>query len=352
MTYGKDFTIIVPTYRRSHFLARMIGGLDELGFGGQLFLSDSSERREFDIIDELIRNMAPSYHVEHIHAPKSPGMPLALSLNHAIAVAATMVETKYVTMTCDDDIPIPITLDKASVVMDESEDVEGVLGDHVFLYLHDKLNKKDYEDEGMPTVGELHPTVGNMEATAKERLFHFIKYVSNTMFLMTRTSQYIECVPPDSYKINFPHFSAEYMWMFTPVLKGKIRKVDGLQVLRQKHGSNISNTVTDNLDRSISEAILRPYWHHDANLFVNHIAKLISNVDGLPFQEALVTAKDAFGKIVGLRLLGTMGRDTHQLPGVKERYRLYKTVGTDEQNFLSECVNKILKYDVTERVKY
>lgn len=67
MTYGKEFTIIVPTYRRSHFLARMIGGLSELDFGGQLFLSDSSERREFDIIDELIRNMAPSYHVEHIH---------------------------------------------------------------------------------------------------------------------------------------------------------------------------------------------------------------------------------------------------------------------------------------------
>lgn len=350
--YGKDFTIIVPTYRRSHFLARMIGGLEELDFGGQLFLSDSSEPTEFKIIDELIRKMAPSYHVEHIHAPKAPGMPLALSLNHAIAVAATMVETKYVTMTCDDDIPIPITLEKASIIMDKNEDVGGVLGEHVFLYLNDQLNKKDYGGGHLAAVGELHPNVGFMEATAKERFFQFIRYLCNTMYLMTRTSDFIDCVPPDSYKINFPHFSAEYMWMFTPVLKAKIAIIDDLQVIRQKHGSNISNTSPNDPDRSITEAILRPYWHHDANLFVKHIARLISDVDGLDFQDALVIAKQGFAHIVAQRLLGTIGQERTLLPQIQERSRLYKTVGTEQQTFFSECVNRILNYDVTEQVKH
>ncbi len=350
--YGKDFTIIVPTYRRSHFLARMIGGLSELDFSGQLFLSDSSEPREFKIIDTLIQDIAPSYHVEHIHAPKSPGMPLALSLNHAIAVAAARVETKYVTMTCDDDIPIPITLEKASVVMDKNEDIRGVLGDHVFLHLHDKLNRRDYGDQGMEAVGEFHPNVGNLEATATERLFHFIRFYCNTMFLMARADRYLECVPPESYKINFPHFSAEYMWMFTPVLLGKIGMVEGLQVIRQKHGSNISNTAPKDPERSISEALLKPHWHNDSNLFVNHIARLISDVDGLSIQDASVIAKEAFAQIVALRLLGTIGHGTNQLPRTNERTRLYKTIGTEEQYFFSECVNKILKYDITEQVKY
>jgi glycosyltransferase domain-containing protein len=350
--YGKDFTIIVPTYRRSHFLARMIGGLDQLDFGGQLFLSDSSERREFGITNDLIQNLAPSYHVEHISVPKSPGMPLALSLNQAIAVAATMVETKYVTMTCDDDIPIPITLEKASIVMDKDKDVGGVLGDHVFFWLNDQLNKKDYVNGVVPDTGMLHPTFENLEATATNRLFHFIRYFCNTMYLMTRADQYIECVPPDAYKINFPHFSAEYLWMFTPVLKGKIRLINGLQVVRQRHDSNLRDRILDDTDRSITEAILRPHWQYDANLFVNHIARFISNVDGLAFNDALAVAKQGFARIVGGRLLGTLGDDGAKLPHIRERIRLYKTVGTEEQAFLSECVDKILKYDVTEKVKY
>ncbi len=32
--YGKNFTIVIPTYRRSHFLPRMIGGLSPVSTNG------------------------------------------------------------------------------------------------------------------------------------------------------------------------------------------------------------------------------------------------------------------------------------------------------------------------------
>ncbi|WP_296590699.1 TIGR00180 family glycosyltransferase [Methylophaga sp.] len=303
MKLAQNVSIVVITHNRSKFIARMALALNKLDFGGKLIVSESSSEENFIKSQNLIKNLNLEIQITHIHTPKNKEMTISQSMNFSFQEGIKGIETDYAMLTCDDDIPIPETLEKCQKFLDEQGSYNGVNGELPWYEINSASEKNNiFHFLGLKSRVKCNRTFGLEETTALGRLDQYLQNFYHTMFTVVRVTTYQNIFPPNTNEISFPHFCADYNWMFGIALTGKIKHFDEPQVVRQFHGENLGIKGENHPFPSYIESLATPSWSNDARLFKNNLTTLIMNLDTISEEEASKAALEALRKITILRL--------------------------------------------------
>lgn len=303
MKLAKNISIVVITHNRSKFIARMVYSLNAMDYGGCLIIADSSSPQLFGETKIRLAEIPVGFVVKHLHIPKSTGMSISQSMNASFEEGVRNIQSKYAMLTCDDDIPIPTTLESFEKFLDTNSQYNGVNGELAWYDLNSHvMRSRVLGFLGIHGSVRCNPTYEVDGETASQRLDGYLDNFFHTMFSIVRVETYENIFPENTNEISFPHFCADYNWMFGIALTGKIKHFKEPQVIRQMHGNNLGIKGPSHPFPSYLESLIDSNWGRDANMFVNNLASLIGRVDGLSIEESLAIAMDGFRRLTVLRL--------------------------------------------------
>jgi glycosyltransferase domain-containing protein len=284
-------------------MARFAGSLNNMNFGGCLIIAESSSKKIFLDTKKTLFDLNLQVKIKHLHTPKYKGMTISQSMNKSFEKGIALIESDYAMLTCDDDIPLAATLDKCEKFLDHNNQYNGVNGELVWYDIRPDLksNKiRKFLDHNR-TVS-LNPTFGLDKEKASERLEEYLDNFFHTMFTVVRTSTYKNIFFKNTNRISFPHFRADYNWMFGIALTGKIKHLKLPQVIRQRHEKNLGVKGPNHPFPSYLEGLITNDWGCDANIFVSNIAKLIKKIDGVSHDISIDQALEGFRRLSIIRL--------------------------------------------------
>ncbi len=335
--YAKDVTILVITYERALFIRRLVGALNHQKFGGQIIISDSSSPATFDATRSYLSDLSPEFTVVHISVPKRPDMFFTQSMNEAIASGVKHIHTKYAMLTCDDDYPVPSTLERCAEKLDKNHYIESVIGDYVNLYLDSDNNLK------RNAKVTLEPSIPILQENAAERYRFYVNHVFHTMFCVTRSKNLTDIIPSVSKRISDPHFSSDFIWMFKLAICGQLDLVSGPQIIRQRHAENLN---AKNVVPSLLDTIMSPEWTKDSSLFVDHIATLIGNVDGISQVDAQEAAFSGFLEFLRHRIQTDSKMWWNKSEGRRHRTRNYRRRWSMEKRMYDSAATALMEFEI------
>lgn len=347
MKLATDVSIVVMTYERPDFVRRMVGALEHLEFGGCLIISDASSEGMFRLTDSYLAELGPSYEIKHLPSPKAPGLSISASMHQSLALGVQRMETPFGMLTCDDDLPVPHTLGLCAEMLRSKPELGAAFGDFTNVDFTNGFNRSENPDVLKRKRIDLQGNAALNGTTAAKRYLEFIENFFHTMFVVSRKEILLKATPGVGYKITFPHFSADYLWMFTLAITGPSIHVNAPHIVRQRHTENLN---LKNPFPSYLQALMSDTWTHDANSFVNYIGQLIADVDGIPIQDARAVATDGFGKLTAFRLLGQLNLKNHSF--FKSRVKRYSTTRSTERSVYDAAVEALLKFNISPEPVY
>lgn len=317
-SFAKEVSIVVISHNRTFFLNILINSLANLNFGGHLIITDSSDKLNFNKTKTIVSSIN-KFQISHISVPKEKGETISQSMNACFVEGIKRINTKYSMLTCDDDIPVPETLEKFEKFLNANPSFNGVCGDYL-RYL--PKNKKSIELSRSNLINNLlaktwhlksrikesligHLIIRNsgiLKNSVQERLDEFIDSFFHTMFVLVRSETHKKIIPENYRELKFPHFVADYNWMFSIAIAGRIKKIYKPQIIRIFHGKNLSIRNEKHPFPHLTDAILEDYWSSDSREFIKNIANLVSFYGDLGIKESLIIAKKTYLKIVFKRI--------------------------------------------------
>lgn len=315
---ASNVSIVSITHNRSKFMKRLGASLEAMSFGGHLIIAESSDDKHMDTSRSQLSKINLDYKLTHLHVPKASGESISLSMNRSFKEGISRIDTKYAMLTCDDDVPVPVTLEKCARFLDENPDFNGANGEYAWYDLdRSSVRHTGIRDRCIQAFSWLlkvenvqgrrrgtSPSFGLNADSAATRLEEYLEGLFHTMFVVVRSETLNYIVPDNADQIKFPHFVADYNWMFAIAMAGKIKHFKQPQVIRQFHGRNLSIKDENHPFPTYLESMLQPSWGDDSRLFVSRLAGLIEEFDGEDTEVAKKLALDAFRKLTILRLGG------------------------------------------------
>ena len=344
--FAKEVSIVVISHNRTFFLEILIKSLDNLNFGGHLIIAESSNKSNISLTKKIISKIK-KYKISHLSIPKEKGETISQSMNACFKEGIKKIDTKYSMLTCDDDIPVPETLEKFEKFLDLNRNFNGVCGDYVRFYPHSEFDKpfsvfkllryifknicnfKNLRIKSKLNI-RLIPNTNILKNSAKERLDEYIDSIFHTMFVLVRSDTHKRIIPDNYREINFPHFVADYNWMFSIAIAGRIKKFFTPHIIRTFHGKNLSIKNDTHPFPSFADAILEDYWGSDSRKFIKNLASVLSYYDDLNNSEAIDIAKKAYLKITLKRISGDLKFKDKQL-SIKKIYNRFEKL----KNFIT-----------------
>lgn len=314
--FAKDVSIVIFTHNRASFVKRFVGSLESMNFGGHLIIAESSPTDSFKETSEKLLTIGVSYNIIHLHVAKENGESMSQSINNCIKEGTSRITTKYAMLSCDDDIPVPETLQKCEVFLNENKGYNGANGEYVWYDI-------DYSDCKKFTLGKLfsytsyfwtnkytegrrkglNASVGLEGNTVKERLIEFSKNSFNAMYVVVKSNTLKVITPNDANLIHYPHFSTEYNWYYTIAMAGKIKHFKVPQMIRQFHGENLSIDNGNHPYPTFLEAISSEYWSNDVKRFLKNLSKNIVYFSSCDLKEANSLSVVIFQNMLLMRFL-------------------------------------------------
>lgn len=317
--YADQVSIVVITHNRPQFISRFANCLEELQFGGHLIVSESSSESSFSDSQRRLRSEKFHFQLTHLHIKKRTGQSVSQSMNDCLKAGIERINTSYAMMSCDDDIPLPVSLDYFQKFLAQNHEYNGAVGDYKWIEINNSETPSLTRFQKVlqflfPFVFEFEnisgrkrhiiPTYSLEKSTAGDRLVEYIESMFHTMFVLVRAETLRHIIPENTEQIEMPHFKADYSWMFGIALAGRIRRFERLHILRQFHGANLSQKNDNHPFPTYTESILSKSWFHDANIFVDNLANWIESADIVPPEFARKLALSGFRKLSILRLAG------------------------------------------------
>ena len=311
--YAKDTSIIIFTHNRPHFIKRFVLSLNYMNFGGVLIISESSSSNNHLITNEFLENNNFQFKVIHLYVPKKDNDTISTSINDCLKKGVEAVNTKYVMITSDDDVPIPQTLQKCEHYLNANPAYNGANGEYPCLdieqsqyehgFFSNPMVRRFWKNENLNGRRKIYRSTGLEKNSAAERLLEIVDFKFHTIYAVVRADTYKHIIPANANDIKYPHFCAEYNWMFIIAMFGKIKHLKLPQVIRQYHGENLSIKNDKHPYPTYLEAMFDEQWPSDATKFVENMANIISLIDGVDDDEARDCAIEAFRRITISRLL-------------------------------------------------
>lgn len=361
--YADDTSIVIITHNRPAFVRRFAGSLELLDFGGHLIIAESSDDNNYSTSKKYLSELSLNYEVKHIHTSKSDSQTVSHSMNESFKAGISEISTEYAMMSCDDDIPIPLTLHIFQQFLKENKSYNGANGDYVWFDIDCIQSEPKNTKPGIlknlfsfidntNTSGRRKGINGSFELegeTAGERLNNYVNDIFHTMFTVVRSNTLTSIIPSNFDQIAFPHFSADYNWMISIALHGKIRHFSQPQIIRQFHGKNLSIKDENHPFPSYLDGMLSENWGSDSTKFINNIANTICEIDKMDYNNAHKYAIDAYRKITIQRLSGKFRHENKiniQLKQILKKIYLlkYRIIFFKNYKIYSNAVSTISKY--------
>lgn len=274
MRLASDVTVVVPTLNRPHFVSRMLRVFLDMGFGGHLLIGDSSTADHFDETQDVIATLQPSFRVTH---RACPGLPMAECVGHL----ASAIDTPYVVLMPDDDLPVAATLQACAQFLDQHPAYSSAGG-------HAILAEVAEGSHGHVRWTASYPIYRLEANTAAERLIALCQAYSVLLYAVSRTDQFVKRFQPAARaELSDIAFAAELLPVCLQAVQGKVRMLPRLFVVRQVHRQRY-------LRLGIFDWITQPDWASSYQVFEHQVAQEMVRQDGLKLEEARAIVKRAF----------------------------------------------------------
>ena len=258
---------------RSDFLIRLLHYYRDVGFTGNICISDSSNAEHVDRIKKAIQTLKGQLKIVYQEYPYVNDIRGQVQLIDSVS-------TPYVALVPDDDFLIPATIDRCIKFLDSHADYSAAHGVGIALTL------KSSTPYGQITRLERYQQTVREEETASQRLFNHLSNYTVSLFSVHRIEAW-RAMYRDAALLKEKAFSWELLPCCLSVILGKVKELDYLYLVRQIHERRYhlrpaNNWLTD-LD-----------WPNDYNIFVNCLAKEVTHADNIDQGEAINLVKTAF----------------------------------------------------------
>jgi len=350
---ASNVSVVIFTHNRSSFVQRFAGSLDAMDYGGHLIIAESSDSANFSKTKAYLSALNVDFKITHLYVEKMEGETVSQSMNNCIREGVSKISSKYAMLSCDDDIPVPVTLQKCEDFLNDNTDYNGANGEYVWY----DVEIEDWGQAKPPIFKYLFPFwVYNFDSgrrrglngsynlegrTATERLQKYVRKLFHTMFVVVRAETLNNIIPENSNQISFPHFAADYCWMFSIAMMGNIKHFKQPQIIRQFHGKNLSIQNASHPFPSYLEGLLQDTWGSDSRMFVNYISSVLASRDKLEHKIAYLHALDAYREITVKRLT-VSSRTGNKFTGLLKA--LYMKVSTFKYKISFSKSSKIYNY--------
>ena len=270
-------TLCVPTFNRPAFIERLLRYYAATGFRHWIFIGDSSDVEDAKRTQRAVASWEGRLQVRY---EACPGLSSCAALEHL----SRLVTTPYCAFLGDDDFLCPTTLDRCVEFLDANPDYGAAHGRAILFQL---------ETAGpygaMGTVGR-YPLATLEAETGAARLKEFftvsLHALLNAVHRVESWRAMFRGVGSMKGVMNRNLFKDELMPTCVSVIRGKVKELDGLYLMRQAHDTyhwpHVYDWLTD------------PDWFPSYEIFQRRLIEELMHRDRLSAEQARVAVRDAF----------------------------------------------------------
>lgn len=264
-----NVSLIVPTKNRPDMLLRLIKYYRELGFRGKILIGDSSDKGiSVQIAQSLSENFS-KIDCQHYYLPDTPFGPAMNFLNKKI-------KTHYVAYVADDDFLIPGAIEACIAFLDTHPDYVAAHG------IGALIGSRSGENTDIQSAGYYRQPIVEQDS-AVGRFRSLFESYSVSLFSIHRADTWRRIFRDTPDPMVSPghadlSFGGELLQSSLSAVYGKIGQIDKLYLIRQAHNSRYL------LPSSVSwfDWITKQDWRDSYLYFRDHVARAISETDGIP----------------------------------------------------------------------
>jgi glycosyltransferase domain-containing protein len=256
-----------------------------VGFKGRVCVGDSSDSVHLEKTKKALQSLQGGIDIVY---REYAGVNESDTLKKLLDFA-----TPFAALVGDDDFLVPNALELCEEFLKNHPECSAVHGKSVAVSLQFKLvyGRVDWAVpyEQAVVVGE----------TAAERILEHLKHYEATMFSVHRTETWREMYKNISL-LKDRTFAAELLPCCMSVVKGKVKELDCLYLVRQDHNKRYFLPQKDRWIRN-------PDWASEFQTFCAILAEEVAKMDGLAVDAAAKVVSQAFDSYM-VNLLGTQWR--------------------------------------------
>jgi len=271
-------TLCIPTKDRPAFLARLLRYYARARFPHAICISDSSELEQAAENQRTVASLAGQLTLDYQFCP-------GLSSNAAAEQLSRRVATPYCALGADDDFLCPRGIDRCIAFL---EDHSGYSAAHGVGLLLQVEGDQPYGSVG--TVRRYPQAVLSAETGAARLKEFFTVSLKSLIFSVHRTETWqamFRGLSAMQGMQNHNVFKDELISTCVSVIRGKVKEVDGLYLVRQMHSGihrhpHVYDWITD------------PAWFPSYQTFCDRLIEELIRQDGLSAAAARAAVREGF----------------------------------------------------------
>lgn len=285
-------TLCVPTFNRSAFVERLLRYYAAVGFRHWIFIGDSSDPEEATRTRRAVTSWEGRLQVRY---EACPGLSSCAALEHL----SRLITTPYCAFLGDDDFLCPTSLDRCGAFLDTHPDYGAAHGRAILFQL---------ETAGpygaMGNVGP-YPLATLEAATGADRLWElFTVSLYALLNAVHRTETWREMFRgvgemPGTQNRNI--FKDELTATCVSAIRGKVKALDGLYLVRQAHDTYHFPHVYDWLTDA--------GWFPSYQIFQRRLVEELMRQDGLREEQAYAAVREDLWTYLATIVTGTVQRE-------------------------------------------
>jgi len=299
-------TLIIPTKDRSDYLIRQLTYFAKTRYKHWIYIGDSSNKYHFRQTQEAVNFFRSKLKVIQFRQEGKNAVESVIDM-------LDKVSTPFCVFLPDDDFVITDSINKCIYFLDQNSEYIAAHGLGLTLFVQ----------ESKPYIKNIiyYPQPVIESNMASERLLSFLKNYSVALFSVYRTSQLQKIYELNKY-IQDGTFT-ELFGCCMSVVKGKIKQLDHLYLIRQVHSRRY--LLPDG-----SKWINAPDWQSSYNVFKSSLASELADIDKIELPKAEAIVHNAFSFYLA-------GRAEIQ------KYLLTTNQSSDKNSFMSQFPDVVAK---------
>ncbi len=281
-------TLCIPTLDRSPFLRRTLQYYADLRAPYSFLIADSSAPDHATTNQQTVASLRGVLNIEYRHYP-------GRSAGECLELLSDMVSTPSCAFLGDDDFLCVKSLDRCMAFLARHSDVGAVHGKAVIFQTEGAV------PHGVFGTMTSYPQAVVESDTGAERLKEFLglEGVGAIVFSVHRSDQWKAMFRGLSRLEGIRNrnvFKDELIATCVSVIRGKVKEIDGLYLVRQVHGEasyrfpHVYDWVTD------------PVWSSSFQCFHDRIVEELVRQDGLDAERAHAVLKQAFWPYLAVQM--------------------------------------------------
>ena len=285
--------IVIPTYRRPNYLAKLLTYLSRQGVSYQIVVSDSSPSPEGEINQGIIERLQNQLDLRYLRF--DPKIPIVSKITEALKAA----DADYSLVCADDDFVIPAAIQRSADFLESNQDYATTSGRYVSVYAaevkrpHQVVWRKADAStprsklwairQETPTIGYADPSIRLSQGAFSEvRAFYAVHRRQNHVRNMELASQ-----------VSDDWFFAEHLLMCLSLIQGKLASLDTLYMVR-RYESHDDYSGADPWARPFHELIVSSDFSQKYLRFRDCLGYELSKGSGISFENASKLVDQAF----------------------------------------------------------